>query len=219
MRLDPEDFEVYRTELLTQSATVLMLDMSRSMLLRGCFLAAKKVALALNHLIRTQFPRDALYIVGFSAYARELKPEALPQIDWGEYEYGTNLQHALMLARTLLARHKTQNKQIIVITDGEPTAHLEDGQSYFNYPPTYRTIQETLREVTRCTRDRIVINTFMLERDLRPDRVRQPDDDDQQGPRLLRHARSAGRVHPGRLREQQAQADQSRQRGAVSSEQ
>ncbi len=164
VHLHPEDFEVYHTELQTQSSTVLMLDMSRSMLLRGCFLAAKKVALALNHLIRTQFPRDALYIVGFSAYARELKPEALPQIDWSEYEYGTNLHHALMLARTLLARHKTQNKQIIVITDGEPTAHLEDGQSYFNYPPSYRTIQETLREVTRCTRDRIVINTFMLER-------------------------------------------------------
>jgi uncharacterized protein with von Willebrand factor type A (vWA) domain len=164
VRLHPEDFEVFHTELQTQSSTVLMLDMSRSMLLRGCFLAAKKVALALNHLIRTQFPRDALYIVGFSAYARELKPEALPQIDWSEYEYGTTLHHALMLARTLLARHKTQNKQIIVITDGEPTAHLEDGQSYFNYPPSYRTIQETLREVTRCTRDRIVINTFMLER-------------------------------------------------------
>lgn len=164
VRIDPADFEVYRTELMTQSATVLMLDMSRSMLLRGCYLAAKKVALALNHLIRTQFPRDAIYIVGFSAYARELKPESLPQIDWSEYEYGTNLHHALLLGRTLLSRHKTPNKQIIVITDGEPTAHLEQGQSYFNYPPSWRTIQETLREVTRCTRDRIVINTFMLER-------------------------------------------------------
>ena len=165
IRLHPEDFAVYHTELQTQSSTVLMLDMSRSMLLRGCFLAAKKVALALNHLIRTQFPRDALYIIGFSAYARELKPEALPQIDWSEYEYGTNLHHALMLARRLLARHKTQNKQVIVITDGEPTAHLlENGQYDFNYPPSYRTIQETLREVKRCTRERIIINTFMLER-------------------------------------------------------
>jgi uncharacterized protein with von Willebrand factor type A (vWA) domain len=164
VRINPSDFEVYRTELQTQSATVLMLDMSRSMLLRGCYLAAKKVALALNHLIRTQFPRDTIYIVGFSAYARELKAEQLPQLDWSEYEYGTNLHHALLLGRTLLARHKTPNKQIIVITDGEPTAHLEQGQSYFNYPPSWRTIQETLREVTRCTRDRIVINTFMLER-------------------------------------------------------
>jgi uncharacterized protein with von Willebrand factor type A (vWA) domain len=164
VRIDPSDFEVYRTELMTQSATVLMLDMSRSMLLRGCYLAAKKVALALNHLIRTQFPRDAIYIVGFSAYARELKAESLPQLDWSEYEYGTNLHHALLLGRALLARHKTPNKQFIVITDGEPTAHLEQGQSYFNYPPSWRTIEETLREVTRCTRDRIVINTFMLER-------------------------------------------------------
>ncbi len=162
--LTPEDFDVHSTEFLTQSSTCLLIDMSRSMLLRGCFLAAKKVALALNHLIRSQFPKDNLYIIGFSGYARELKPEMLPQLDWSEYQYGTNLQHALMLSRSLLARHKTPNKQIIVITDGEPTAHLEDGQVFFNYPPTFRTLQETMREVVRCTRERIVINTFMLER-------------------------------------------------------
>ncbi len=169
VRLAPEDFEVFSTELLTQSSTALLIDMSRSMLLRGCFLAAKKVALALNHLIRAQFPRDDLYIIGFSGYARELKPEMLPQLDWSEYQYGTNLQHALMLARTLLGRRRSPNKQIIVITDGEPTAHLEFGPGgdmdvFFNYPPTFRTIQETLREVIRCTRERIIINTFMLER-------------------------------------------------------
>jgi uncharacterized protein with von Willebrand factor type A (vWA) domain len=134
------------------------------MLLRGCFLAAKKVAMALNHLIRSQFPKDDLFIIGFSGYARELKPEMLPQLDWSEYQYGTNLQHALMLARTLLGRRKNPNRQIIVVTDGEPTAHLEDGDVFFNYPPTYRTIQETLREVVRCTREGITINTFMLER-------------------------------------------------------
>lgn len=165
VRLAPQDFDVYSTELLTQSSTALLIDMSRSMLLRGCFLAAKKVALALNHLIRSQFPKDDLYIIGFSGYARQLKPEMLPQLDWSEYQYGTNLQHALMLSRLLLGRHKSPNKQIIVITDGEPTAHMEeDGQPYFNYPPTFRTIQETMREVVRCTRDRITINTFMLER-------------------------------------------------------
>jgi uncharacterized protein with von Willebrand factor type A (vWA) domain len=164
VKLKPEDFEVFSTEFLTQSSTVLLIDMSRSMLLRGCFLAAKKVALALNHLIRSQFPKDDLYIVGFSGYARELKPEMLPQLDWSEYQYGTNLQHALMLSRQLLARRNSPNKQVIVITDGEPTAHLEDGEVFFNYPPTYRTIHETMREVVRCTRDRIVINTFMLER-------------------------------------------------------
>src|SRR5688572_20204825 len=165
VKLAPEDFEVFSTEMLTQSSTALLIDMSRSMLLRGCFLAAKKVALALNHLIRSQFPKDDLYIIGFSGYARELKPEMLPQLDWSEYQYGTNLQHALMLARSKLGRRGSPNKQIIVITDGEPTAHLEeDGEVFFNYPPTYRTIQQTMREVVRCTRDRITINTFMLER-------------------------------------------------------
>ena len=164
VELKPEDFQVFSTEYMTQSSTCLLIDMSRSMLLRGCFLAAKKVALALNHLIRSQFPKDDLYIIGFSGYARELKPEMLPQLDWSEYQYGTNLQHALMLSRQLLGRRKSPNKQIIVITDGEPTAHLEDGEVFFNYPPTTRTIHETMREVVRCTRDQIVINTFMLER-------------------------------------------------------
>ncbi|MDQ3928379.1 MAG: VWA domain-containing protein, partial [Chloroflexota bacterium] len=164
VQLKPEDFQVFSTEYMTQSSTCLLIDMSRSMLLRGCFLAAKKVALALNHLIRSQFPKDDLYIIGFSGYARELKPEMLPQLDWSEYQYGTNLPHALMLSRQLLGRRKSPNKQIIVITDGEPTAHLEDGEVFFNYPPTFRTIQETMREVVRCTRDQIVINTFMLER-------------------------------------------------------
>lgn len=164
VHLDPNDFDVFSTEFLTQSSTALLIDMSRSMLLRGCFLAAKKVALALNYLIRSQFPKDDLYIIGFSGFARELKPEMLPQLDWSEYQYGTNLQHALMLSRAMLGRHKTPNKQIIVITDGEPTAHIEDGEVFFNYPPTFRTIQETMREVVRCTRDRITINTFMLER-------------------------------------------------------
>ena len=164
VRIRPEDFEVYRTELQTQSSTVLMIDMSRSMLLRGCWAAAKKVAMALDSLIRGQFPRDTLHIVGFSYIAQELRPRQLAELDWSEYEYGTNLQHGLMLARQLLARQRGGNKQIIVITDGEPTAHIEDGEPYFNYPPTFRTIQETLREVVRCTKDGIVINTFMLER-------------------------------------------------------
>jgi len=164
VRIQPQDFEVYRTELQTQSSTVLMIDMSRSMLLRGCWAAAKKVAMALDSLIRGQFPRDQLHIVGFSYLAHELKPRELAEMDWSEYEYGTNLQHGLMLARQLLARQRGGNKQIIVITDGEPTAHIEDGEPYFSYPPTFRTIQETLREVVRCTKDGIIINTFMLER-------------------------------------------------------
>jgi len=164
LTLAPEDFEVFRTEQLSQTSTVLLVDMSRSMLLRGCFLAAKKVAVALNTLIRTQFPRDHLAVVGFAYYAREIRPEALAELTWHGYEYGTNLQHGLMVARRILARHRAVNREIVVITDGEPTAHFEDGQVEFSYPPTRRTIQETLREVQRCTKEGITINTFMLER-------------------------------------------------------
>ena len=166
LKLRPDDFEVYRTELMTQTATVLMVDMSRSMLLNNCFFAAKKVALALESLIRGQYPRDTLHVVGFSYRARELQPGALPQLVWDEYEYGTNMQHGFMLARQLLGRQKSANKQIIMITDGEPTAHWEVGapEPYFNYPTSYRTIEETLKEVVRCTKDNIIINTFMLER-------------------------------------------------------
>ncbi len=164
IQLAADDFEVYRTEQLVQTSTVLLVDMSRSMLLRGCFVAAKKVAVALNTLIRTQFPRDHLTVVGFAYYAREIRPESLAELTWHGYEYGTNLQHGLMLARRILARHHAANREIVVITDGEPTAHFEDGQVEFSYPPTRRTIQETLREVQRCTKEGITINTFMLER-------------------------------------------------------
>ena len=163
VKMEPEDFVVRKTDHASQACTVLMVDMSRSMFLRGCFLAAKKVAMALDALIRSQYPRDKLYIVGFSNQAVELKPEALAQLTLNDYVYGTNMQHGFQLARSLLSRHRG-NKQIIMVTDGEPTAHLDQGRVYFAYPPTFRTIQETLKEVQRCTRDRIVINTFMLER-------------------------------------------------------
>jgi uncharacterized protein with von Willebrand factor type A (vWA) domain len=164
LRLDKDDFEVYRSEQLTQTATVMMLDLSWSMAVRGSFQAAKKVALALNNLIRSQFPRDTLYILGFSAYARELTAEQLPYLRWDESVLGTNMHHAFMLAQRLLARHKAGTRQVIMISDGEPTAHLERGRSYFAYPPSPITIRETLREVRRATRKGIVINTFMLDR-------------------------------------------------------
>jgi uncharacterized protein with von Willebrand factor type A (vWA) domain len=163
VRLSPDDFEVFRTELQTQAATVVMLDMSRSMLNNGLFLPAKKVALALHALLRSQFPRDTLHIVGFSLYAREFTPEQLPGLSWSEWNIGTNMHHGFQLSRQLLARHKGGNKQIIMVTDGEPTAHMEDGEAQFAYPPTRLTFQETLKEAERCTRDGITINTFMLE--------------------------------------------------------
>ena len=164
VRLDKDDFEVYRSEQLTQTATVMMVDLSWSMALRGSFQSAKKVALALNNLIRSQFSRDSLYIIGFSAYARELKAEELPYVRWDESVLGTNMHHALMLAQNLLAKHKTGTRQIIMISDGEPTAHLERGRSYFAYPPSPITIRETLKEVKRATQKDITINTFMLDR-------------------------------------------------------
>ena len=164
VRLEPGDFEVYRTELRTQAATVVMLDMSRSMLNNGYFVPAKKVALALHALIRGQFPRDALYIVGFSLYARTFTAEQLPTLSWSEWNIGTNMHAGFALSRQLLGKHKSGTKQILMVTDGEPTAHLEHGIADFAYPPSARTVEETLKEVQRCTREGITINTFMLER-------------------------------------------------------
>jgi uncharacterized protein with von Willebrand factor type A (vWA) domain len=165
-----EDFEVYRTEFTTQSSTVLMIDMSLSMVYNGCQPAAKKVAVALESLIRSQFPRDNLYIVGFSFIAREYKPNELIEMSRYDNDRGTNMAHGLMLARQLLARqllarHRGVNKQIIMITDGGPTVWYEEQEGYrgwqFAFPSPYAE-QQTLLEAQRCTRDGITINTFML---------------------------------------------------------
>ena len=163
VRLTPQDFEVYRNDELTRAATVVLLDQSRSMGLFGSFQAAKKVALALFALIHSRFPRDSLYVVGFSDYALEVREEDLAKLTWNAWVSGTNLHHALLLSRKLLAREKGGARQILLITDGEPTAHLEGDRSFFSYPPSYKTLSETLKEVRRCTREDIRINTFMLE--------------------------------------------------------
>jgi uncharacterized protein with von Willebrand factor type A (vWA) domain len=163
--LQKEDFEVYRTEFTTQSSTVLMIDMSLSMIYNGCQPAAKKVAVALESLIRSQFPRDNLYIVGFSRIAQEFKPNELIEMSTFDNQQGTNMAHGLMLSRQLLARHRGVNKQIIMITDGGPTVWYEDGEWRFNWPYNHLAEQQTLLEVQRCTREGITINTFMLEDD------------------------------------------------------
>ena len=163
--LEKDDFEVYRTEFTTQSSTVLMIDLSMSMVYNGCQPAAKKVAVALESLIRSQFPRDNLHVVGFSWVAREYKPEELVEMGRFDNSTGTNMAHGLMLARQLLARHHGVNKQIIMITDGGPTMWFEDGEWQFGYPPNALAEQQTLLEAQRCTRERITINTFMLEDD------------------------------------------------------
>lgn len=182
VKIQPEDFEIYREDQLSQCSTVLMLDQSRSMGLNGYFEAAKRVTLALHSLIQTQYPRDHLYIIGFSEYAREIRCEEIPETTWNTYTQGTNMHHALMIARKLLSRSRSGQRQVIMITDGEPTTHLEQGLAYFNYPPSYRTLQQTLLEVKRCTKDGIVINTFMLE----------------QEPRLMKFIHEVTRINRGR---------------------
>ncbi|HEX2785416.1 MAG TPA: VWA domain-containing protein [Ilumatobacteraceae bacterium] len=162
VKLSPDDFEIEKTEHLTRSSTVLMLDLSLSMPMRDNFLPAKKVAMALHSLITSQFPRDYMGIVGFSETARVLTAAQLPEVSW-DFVYGTNMQHAFQISRRLLAR-QSGTKQIIMITDGEPTAHITPtGDVFFNYPPVRETVDATLREVARCTRENIRINTFMLD--------------------------------------------------------
>jgi uncharacterized protein with von Willebrand factor type A (vWA) domain len=163
IRMQVEDFEVDELEHSTDAATVLMLDQSSSMHHYGRWGAAKRVAMALQSLIQTKYPRDRLFIVGFSDYAVELKPGELPTTTPNNWMQGTNMQHAMMIARKLLARERGATRQIIMVTDGEPTAHLESGISYFDYPPSRRTVSETLKEVRNCTRAGITINIFMLE--------------------------------------------------------
>ena len=162
VRLSPDDFEVERTEHLTRAATVLMVDLSMSMPMRGNFLPAKKMAMALHSLITSRFPHDFIGLIGFSETAREISAAQLPEVSW-DYVYGTNMHHGFTLARKMLAReHGT--KQIIMVTDGEPTAHITSrGDVYFDYPPAPETLEVTLREVLRCTRDGIRINTFVLD--------------------------------------------------------
>ena len=164
VQLTPDDFEIERTEMTTRASTVLMLDLSLSMPMRDNFLPAKKVTMALHSLISSQYPRDYLGLVGFAESAFEFKPQQLPEVSW-DYAYGTNMQHGFMIARRLLGR-QSGTKQIIMITDGQPTAHIgPNGQPYFNYPPSPETIEATLKEVARATKEDIRINIFMLDPD------------------------------------------------------
>ena len=162
IQLHADDFEIERTEQLTRSSTVLMLDVSMSMAMRDNFLPAKKVTMALHSLISSQYPRDFLGMVSFSEVAREFNAATLPELSW-DYVYGTNMQHAFQVARQMLSK-QTGTKQIIMITDGEPTAHIsKSGQPYFNYPPSQETVDLTLAEVAKATREDIRINTFVLD--------------------------------------------------------
>jgi uncharacterized protein with von Willebrand factor type A (vWA) domain len=162
VRLRPDDFEIVEAEQRTEAATALLLDLSFSMPLRGHFIHAKKMALALHALIEGRYPHDTLYLIGFSDYARQLQPEDLTAPGF-ERVYGTNMQHAFMLANRLLSQHPRATRQVIMVTDGEPTAHLEDDQAYFNWPPVPETIEKTLTEAIRLSKAGVRLNIFMLE--------------------------------------------------------
>ena len=162
VRLHPDDFELVEAEQRTETATALLLDLSFSMPLRGHFVHAKKMALALHALIEGRYPHDTLYMIGFSDYARRMEPQDLTAAGW-ERVYGTNMQHAFHLAGRLLSQHPRASRQVIMVTDGEPTAHLEGDQAFFSWPPVPRTIQLTLSEAVRLSRSGVTMNVFMLE--------------------------------------------------------
>ncbi len=162
LRLHPDDLELVEAEQRTEAATVLLLDLSFSMPLRGHFVHAKKMALALHALIEGRYPHDRLYLIGFSDYARRMEPRDLADEGF-ERVYGTNMHHAFNLAGRLLAEHPRATRQVIMVTDGEPTAHLEGERSFFSWPPVPRTIELTLAEALRLSKAGVTLNVFMLE--------------------------------------------------------
>ena len=168
VRLGVEDFEVRERDFSTQTTTVLLLDMSWSMSWEGRFPAAKRVALAMDQLIRSQFPRDHFFVVGFSTRARELRIRELPEVSWDMGDPFTNLQDGLMVAERLIRQHPCASPQVIVITDGQPTAYYEDSQLRVEWPMGYggvspRAVASTLQTVRRVTRMGVTINSFMLD--------------------------------------------------------
>ncbi|MBM4269544.1 MAG: hypothetical protein FJ144_23560 [Deltaproteobacteria bacterium] len=168
LEVAPEDFQVQESIHSSTASTVLLLDMSWSMSWEGRFAAAKKVALALESLIRTRYPRDFFGIVGFYTRAVELRAKDLPEASWNMGDPFTNLQDALRLGTEMLRRHPSRNQHLIVVTDGQPTAYYAGGRLQCEWPLSFggvsrRAAQETLREVERVTRRGITINTFMLD--------------------------------------------------------
>ena len=162
VRLEPDDLELLEAEQRTEAATALLLDLSFSMPLRGHDVHAKRMALALHALIEGRYPHDTLYLIGFSDYARQMQPRELAAAGW-ERVYGTNMHHAFHLAGRLLAQHPRATRQVIMVTDGEPTAHLEGERAHFAWPPIPKTIRLTLAEATKLSRSGVTLNVFMLE--------------------------------------------------------
>ncbi len=183
VRLQVDDFEVVETERRTSAAVALLIDLSYSMALRGTWSAAKTTALALHSLVTTKYPQDAIQLIGFSNYARVLQPRELASLSWDMVQ-GTNLQHALMLASRHLAKHPDSEQIVLVVTDGEPTAHLlPNGAPFFDWPPHPETLALTMAEVEKVTRRGATMNVFML------------DDE----PRLVRFVEAVARRNGGRV--------------------
>lgn len=187
VELEPRDLEVFDTDQITDVTTVLLLDMSWSMSWSGRWPAAKRVAVAMDHLIRTRYPKDYFFIVGFYTRARELRVHELPELSWNMSDPFTNLQDGLRVAQRLIDRHPSENQQIIVITDGQPTAYFIGRELHVEWPSGYggispRANRETLREVRRVTRKSITINTFMLD----------------DAPELIRFVEAMTRINRGR---------------------
>jgi uncharacterized protein with von Willebrand factor type A (vWA) domain len=167
VKLAPEDFQVAETESRTAAAVCLLVDLSYSMALRGTWGVAKQTALALHALVRSRFPQDAIEVIGFSNYARELRETDLAGLGWDMVQ-GTNLHHALVLAGRFLDKHPEHDPVVMVVTDGEPTAHLQrDGRFWFDWPPSRETLELTLAEVDKMTRRGAALNIFMLAEDER----------------------------------------------------
>jgi uncharacterized protein with von Willebrand factor type A (vWA) domain len=167
VKLSARDFEVAETERRTTAVVSLLVDLSYSMQLRGTWAAAKQTALALHALLRSKYPQDAVQVVGFSNYARELHETELAGLGWDMVQ-GTNLHHALMLAGRHIDKHPEHEPVVLIVTDGEPTAHLQrDGRSWFDWPPSPETLELTLAEVDKMTRRHAALNIFMLADDAR----------------------------------------------------
>jgi uncharacterized protein with von Willebrand factor type A (vWA) domain len=187
VHVEPQDLQVWDTDQQTDTTTVLLLDMSWSMSWSGRWPAAKRVAIAMDQLIRTRYPRDRFFIVGFYTRARELKIPELPELVWNMEDPFTNLQDGLRVAQRLIDRNPSANKQIIVITDGQPTAYFVGDELRVEWPSgvggtSPRANKETLGEVSRVTRKGITINTFMLD----------------DSPELMRFVEAMTRINKGR---------------------
>jgi uncharacterized protein with von Willebrand factor type A (vWA) domain len=157
-----EDFEVVETERRTAAAVALCVDLSFSMAYEGRWGPMKQTALALSHLVQTRFRQDALEVIGFDRIARRLTPVQLAQVEPQRMQ-GTNLQHALMLAVRHLRRHPAAEPVVLVVTDGEPTAHLRrDGSAFFDWPATRETVAATVAQVDELVRWGATLNLFML---------------------------------------------------------